>query len=297
MSTRLVTIGGSDAAAACRVDPYRSRLRLAAEKLGLIDPPHESEAMRWGRVLEPVIDDELTRRGFEVMPHPQDVTLTDDRGRKPWLTGRPDGYAVLAGTRGLLERKTVSAYAHDGTVPAHYACQVQHYLHLTGLPACLLAVLVGGQRLETHVLERDDRAIALILEREEELFTYLKRGKLPPADQGTEDERSTLVVLRPDHAPGKRHRVSTADMVHVEALRAIHYQQAQLKDARRRHEDALIEAAGDAEELIDPYDARIAWFRHVASSRIDTKALRSAHPRIAEEFTTTTHTRPFKLVT
>ena len=61
------TIGGSEAAAACGVDPYRSRVWLWGEKTGRpgFERP-ETEAMRWGKRLEDDIDDALRELGYDV---------------------------------------------------------------------------------------------------------------------------------------------------------------------------------------------------------------------------------------
>ena len=48
-------IGGSDAAAIIGVDPYKSALEVYADKLGLTDGKKDTEAMAWGRRLEPLV--------------------------------------------------------------------------------------------------------------------------------------------------------------------------------------------------------------------------------------------------
>ena len=45
-------IGGSDAATIVGLNPYRSRLELYADKLGMMPEKEDSEAMRIGRDLE-----------------------------------------------------------------------------------------------------------------------------------------------------------------------------------------------------------------------------------------------------
>jgi predicted phage-related endonuclease len=56
-------IGGSDAAAICGLDPCRSAFELLLDKTRVVvDDDRAGEAAQWGRLLEPVIADEVARR-------------------------------------------------------------------------------------------------------------------------------------------------------------------------------------------------------------------------------------------
>jgi putative phage-type endonuclease len=55
-------IGGSDAAAALGLSPWKTPLSLYLEKTGDARPFRDNESMLWGRVLEPAIRAEYTRR-------------------------------------------------------------------------------------------------------------------------------------------------------------------------------------------------------------------------------------------
>src|SRR5436309_2038443 len=95
---RTFTIGGSDAAAAAGIDPHKSRMKLWLEKRGVI-PVEESEAMRWGKLLEPVIFEELRERELD----PQHFTLVAGDKKRPWCIGHPDGLVTLDEITALLE--------------------------------------------------------------------------------------------------------------------------------------------------------------------------------------------------
>jgi putative phage-type endonuclease len=179
------TIGGSEAAAAAGVDPHRSRVALWLEKTGRAERP-ETEAMRWGTLLEPVIMRELFERGWQVDPY-ADARGEPRDAERPWLSGHPDAVCSQMGDAAftLLEIKTVGQWAKrewNGEPPATYVAQVQHYLHLTGLDRALLAVLVGGQKLELTTIDRNQRAIDLLLLLEEQFYGFLQRDELPPPD-------------------------------------------------------------------------------------------------------------------
>jgi putative phage-type endonuclease len=209
--TALVTIGGSEAAAACGLDPYKSRVRLWAEKIGLFDPEPAGEPAEWGKRLQPLIAEAVQGRGYDVMPAPADPLYSEAR---PWMRASLDGYAAgvpsLASSppslttawgadgarvRGVFEAKTcglrMAAFWKDGQVPTPYQLQVQHYMAVTGLTWALVACLVGGQRLEIRVVPRDDDSIALMLNLEEEFMEHVREQK-PPDPDGSADATAVL---------------------------------------------------------------------------------------------------------
>ena len=106
---RLEKIGGSEAAAACGVDPHTSRIMLWAEKTGKVER-EQSEAMRWGNLLQPVVYAELEAREWEVMPAPDDEGVHPDL---PWLTGHVDGYVNVDGERGVGTRHRRRLHANS----------------------------------------------------------------------------------------------------------------------------------------------------------------------------------------
>src|SRR5262249_56277445 len=107
LAPRRASIGGSEAASACGLDPYRARIRLWQEKRGEVEN-ETSEAAMWGTILEPVVFHYLEATGHNVMPAPADG-FTDET--LPWLTGHPDGFAELEGEPALLEIKTPGHWA------------------------------------------------------------------------------------------------------------------------------------------------------------------------------------------
>jgi putative phage-type endonuclease len=285
-----VTVGGSDAAAAAGVDPYRSRVMLWLELTGRVQRP-ESEAMRWGTLLQPIIAAELSERGVETMPGPAEYR---DETR-PWLVGHPDGFVVVDGERGVLEIKTAGTWSHnaDGP-PLHYVAQVQHYLHLTDLDVGLIAVLVGGQRLDTYTIERDQRAIDLLLAAESDFVRYVERDTPPPVD-GSDSARAALGLLYPEARAGKTVRLLGEDWADLRELR----RRREARDVLERQitalENRLKAVMGDAEQALSPYDTPALSWKTVTTTRLDITRLRAEQPEIAAQYSTTTTTRRFAL--
>ena len=104
-TTASVEIGGSEAGAVCGVDPFRSAVRVWLEKTGRAEPVEDTEAMAWGRALEPVIVAELKRRGYATRIGER----IDTGAHFPWMRATLDGFVMLDGEQGVLEVKTCGA--------------------------------------------------------------------------------------------------------------------------------------------------------------------------------------------
>jgi len=289
------TLGGSVAASAAGIDPYRSRVMAWAELTGRVDR-EPSEAMEWGNRLEPVIDAAMTERGYELMPAPADGFTDPER---PWLIGHPDGFAALSGERVVYERKTMGQWAHrangsGAAVPLPYQAQAQVYMHLTDCSRTLLATLVGGQRLDVGVVERDDAAIAALLERLADFRDHLRRDK-PPAPDGSDSARAAVIALFPGAQESKAYRLSRAEWECVKELRALREQAATVAEQIQARENLLKLAMGDAEHAISPHDTDALHWRNTRAARLDVKALRELRPDVAAEYEIVTTTRRFTL--
>lgn len=290
------TIGGSEAAAAAGIDPHRSRVGLWLEKTGRVEC-EETEAMRWGTLLQPVIEAELHERGYHVADtehfRPRELT---DRAR-PWLVGHPDGYVGIGDAFAVLEVKTVGQWAKrewNGQPPLAYMAQVQHYLHLTGLDRALLAVLVGGQRLELTEIERNDRWIATLIELEQEfLDRYLKPDLPPPVRH---DDADNLARMFPEHEPGRKVRLAKDALDVLAELRARTAQRDAIDRQCETLRNQLKATMGDAETALDAHDDEVIHWRTFTSERVDVTRLRAERPDVAAEFVKATHSRRFQPV-
>jgi putative phage-type endonuclease len=291
----LCTIGGSEIAAAAGVDPYRSRVALWLEKTGRLDPP-ETEAMRWGELLEPAIWNELEDRGYELtVSNP--AGLTD--AERPWLVGHPDGFVALGAETGVLEVKTASPWVArhewaDGGAPLAYAAQLHHYFHLTGLSVGLLACLVGGRRLELRTVRRDEAIIAGLLALADDFYGYVTTERPPPPD-GSDSARDALAAMWPEAAPGKVARLDRAGTAELREYRLRHAAAAAAQRQADEYQQLLQARMGDAETLIGPNDEPVARWPSFTTRRLDTTRLRAELPEIADRYTVATTSRRFTL--
>ena len=100
----------------------------------------------------------------------------------------------------ILECKTAGingARLWKEGVPEYVQLQVMHQLAVTGKQAADVAVLLGGQMLEIHRIERDEQMIARLIELERKFWHYVETDTPPPAD-GTASAESALRCLYPE---------------------------------------------------------------------------------------------------
>ena len=283
-------IGGSQAAAACGIDPFCSRVELYQRKVSG-EQREASEAMTWGTLLEPVIADVLRERGYDVVSNGSPIYDPD----RPWLVGHPDGYATVGSSLGVVEIKTASwRQSWDDGVPVHYQAQVQHYLHLTGFERAVVACLIGGQRLEVRELDRDQRAIDHMLAAEHDFWQHVVNGE-PPAPDGSKSAADALLAMFPNAHKGLVHRCD-ADLWRVWWKYLARREQRLAVQAQEDEYEAIIKAAiGDADTLISPRDAEVAHWRNVSRTALDVTRLRKEAPHIYTQYAKETTTRRFTL--
>ena len=207
LEVRKTGIGSSDAAAAVGLNPYQSQLELWMVKTGRdsglpkVDPHDEESPMYWGTLLEPIVAAHYTRRSGNRVRKINAVLQHPDPD-KAWMLANIDREIIGAYDVQILECKTAgiqgSRLWKDG-VPEYVQLQVHHQLAVTGKQAADVAVLIGGQHLEIHRIERDEVLIRNLIQLEREFWHYVETDTPPPAD-GSESADLALRCLYPQDA-------------------------------------------------------------------------------------------------
>lgn len=202
LTVRKGGIGSSDAGSAVGLNPYKSQLELWMEKTGKdaglpkTDPQDETSPMYWGTLLEPIVAAHYTkrtgnrvRRVNAVLQHPSE----------PWMRANLDREIVGATDVQILECKTAGmngARLWKEGVPEYIQLQVMHQLAVTGKQAADVAVLICGQELQVHRIERDEAMIAQLIELERHFWRFVELDLAPPAD-GSDSADVALRALYP----------------------------------------------------------------------------------------------------
>ena len=198
-------IGSSDAAAAVGLNPYKSQLELWLEKTGRdtslpkLDPQDEESPAYWGNVLEPIVAWHYSKRSGNRVRRINAV-LQHPNSELSWMLANIDREVIGADDVQILECKTAGingARLWKEGVPEYVQLQVMHQLAVTGKQAADVAVLLGGQSLEVHRIERDEQMIARLIELERKFWSYVETDTPPPAD-GSASAEAALRCLYPE---------------------------------------------------------------------------------------------------
>ena len=294
LAVRKQGIGSSDAAAAVGLNPYKSQLELWLEKTGRDDllpkaDPHDEESpMYWGNILEPIVAAHYTKRTSHrvrrinaVLQHP-DPSL-------PWMLANIDREVIGTSDVQILECKTAGingARLWKEGVPEYVQLQVQHQLAVTGKLAADVAVLLGGQHLEIHRIERDETMIARLIQLEREFWRYVEADTPPPAD-GSDSAELALRCLYPqdtgstvDFSQDRNLSATFADLVSVrQTLSGFEKLEASLKQS-------LQQAIGDASKALFETGS-ITWKKAKDGNGIDLASLLKDQPDLAQRYAVT----------
>ncbi|WP_353627693.1 lambda-exonuclease family protein [Ralstonia pseudosolanacearum] len=289
LEVRKTGIGGSDAAAAVGLNPFKSQLELWLEKTGRDaelpkpDPNDTTEPIYWGTLLEPIVAAAYTqqtghrvRKVNAVLRHPSIPFMLANLDRE--VVGVPDVH--------ILECKTAGEFGarhwQDG-VPEYVQLQVQHQLCVTGKRAADVAVLLCGQQLAVHRIERDDELIARLIPLEAQFWHYVETDTPPPGD-GSESADRALRCLYPrdsggtvDFSDDRQLSGAFADLVAVrEQIESLEVTAAKLKQT-------IQYAMGDASRALFE-TGEVTFKRSKDSTSTDLERLRADHPELAQRY-------------
>ena len=290
LSIRQSGIGSSDAAAAVGLHPYKSQLELWMEKTGRQVSDSEpsrgeqlTSPLHWGQVLEPIVADHYARHtGYRV----QRVNAILQHTEHPWMLANLDREIVGNDEVQILECKTAGVFGarlwKEG-VPEYVQLQVMHQLAVTGQQAADVAVLLGGHQLEIHRIARDEAMIEQLIALERRFWDYVENDTPPPAD-GSDSADQALRSLFPQddgEVIDLSHDVALSQaFVDLQRVRQT-LDEAKKEEARLKHR--LQQAMGEATLATFP-SGSLSWKQARPTTRLDTKALRAAHPDLVAAF-------------
>ena len=195
-------IGGSDAAAVLGVNEYQSPFSIWAQKVQGTEVA-ENAAMRWGRLLEPVVlqafAEDAQRELFP--PPPWTIFAREDR---PWQRCTPDSFFRREEELAIVQVKcTAERNADDweGSGPLMYQIQIQHEMLVTGVQHGTLVVLIGNRELRWIDVEPNPAFCEAMTVSESQFWELVQRETPPPVD-GSEATREAIALLHPQQTGG-----------------------------------------------------------------------------------------------
>lgn len=279
LKERMSGIGGSDAPAALGLSKWKTPLSLYMEKRGELAPQPESEPMRWGTRLEPIVRQEYADRTGELVRVPEGILRHPQHA---WMLANIDG---VTDSRRLVEIKTArtaEGWGESGgdEIPQAYLIQVQHYLTVTALSVADVAVLIGGQDYRQYEVPADPELQELIVEQEAEFWKAVQDGTPPNpvtyADMVTRYGRSSRSGTVP---------ASDEVLEAIMSLRRFKVERDELDAEEEAVKSIVLAAFGEFDTLVDNGGRPVAtWKASKAPQRLDAGALREAHPEIYQQF-------------
>lgn len=304
LAVRKQGIGSSDAAAAIGLNPYQSQLELWLVKTGRdgnlpkADPHDEESPMYWGNLLEPIVAAHYTKRTGNrvrrinaVLQHP-DPSLS-------WMLANIDREVTGASDVQILECKTAGingARLWKEGVPEYVQLQVHHQLAVTGKQTADVAVLLGGQHLEIHRIERDDGLIARLIELERQFWLHVETDTPPPAD-GSDSAETALRCLYPED---RGQTIDFKDQRNLSAcfadLLAVRQSIAEQEKLEAQFKQTLQQAMGEASRA-DFETGSVTWKKAKDSVVMDMTRLLKDQPELQQRYAVTkTGSRRFLIV-
>jgi len=168
-------LGSSDAPVVMGVSPWKTRLKLWEEKLGVAPKFQGNFATQRGHDLEP-----KARAAFELETGLEFPAIVAEHKNYPFIRASLDGFN--AEENAILEIKCPGKADHqtaiDGKVPEKYWPQLQHQILVTGATKCYY-YSYDGEKGATVIVEPDLEYIKRLLE-EETKFWDLVQNKIQP---------------------------------------------------------------------------------------------------------------------
>jgi putative phage-type endonuclease len=292
LTERKSGLGGSDAAAACGLDPFKSARALYEEKTGGLTEFSDNRFTRAGRILESGIAD-LFAEVHGLQLRKKHVMAT--HRKHPFMLAHVD--RVVVGQRALVEVKNVDGFVYRNSgewgeedtdhVPLRYLFQALHYLVTLDYEVCFFAVLVGGNDLKRYVVRRDKETEELLVENERAFWIDHVMKGLPPSHDF--DSGEVFKLVKRLH-PGSDGRI-------IELPEDVYGYHLALQDAVKREKSARLEADGYRARILDAMNGAAIGRFSVGGEYRYSQIHREGYTVQATDFTTLRYCKSSKDVT
>lgn len=180
----------------------------------------------------------------------------------------------------------------NGKVPLKYYCQLQHYFVVTGLTWGYFTALVGGNKLYSVYVERNENFIERLIE-EEALFIYHVENRIPPEIDSSEGCKEALGRLykKPNETFSELEDDEFGEwlLLRQELKDQLEEMDAAFKEQIKPLEEQLTFAENRMKNLIGNDKGvtwqgwKVTWGERAGRKSADIKLLEEKYPDIAKE--------------
>jgi putative phage-type endonuclease len=285
-------IGGSDVSSILEQNPYSTPLQVWMRKKGLMPPIESSPIMDFGHYFEPILAAHF--EGVTGLKTRQ-VHKTYQHQEHSFLRANIDRMVLASGSEptAVLELKTTTSLrtkSLDGEIPQEWFLQIQHYLGITGYEKAYLQIY-ERDTCTFHEPMLIDRADDLIIQNMNTLINWwnvhMVGGKRPEPINGED-----CLILYPDSTDGAIKEVTPTQFKLYKELVEIRGRKEELEQSEEYLKTLLKQAIGESEVLVCGGKPLVKW-KSTSQNRLDTTAIRKAHPELCKAFINKTTTRRF----
>jgi len=292
LAIRKMGLTGTDIAAIAGESPYDSALSVYANKLSLMPPKEENEAMALGTYMEDPIALLWQKRNPGVKIRKVPYIL--QHKQHDWMLGNIDRH-IVAPSEGVLEVKLVGPHAMKGwgaddepKIPTQYHLQVMWYLMCTGLTHCKIAALLAGTKLSERVVEYDKEMAEAIMEISHQFWFDHVLKESPPAIDDSDATKNALNEMFKDPF---EHEVVIPDL--APWLGRYDVVSAKLKELKKEEEEIKnnlkFYLGNNCTDAVCS-DRKVTW-RPSTTNRFDTEKFKKDHPALYKMYINPTTSR------
>jgi len=272
-------------------------VQLWAEKTGHPSfAPKQGINLRFGQHLEPFVAAEYERAtGLVALVHQDPIFHREHRfffaHVDRLVKSDPNSNHCVDGITPadtVLECKTASAFnqdewggPHTDQVPTHYMLQCAWYMAITQCMQADVAVLIGNQDFRIFRIHRNFDLERALLEHAKRFWEECVLKGVPPTPKSSSDAG----ILYPLIKEGTRIQASAEVARNIERLRELQLHMKDLDQEMEHMKSLVMSCMGESEELAIGDRVLATWKSTKPVKRLDTKALKAAHPDITNAFT------------
>jgi predicted phage-related endonuclease len=146
-----------------------------------------------------------------------------------------------------------------------------------------VAVLLGGQELQIHRINRDDELITQLITLEKRFWSFVESDTPPPAD-GSESAGLSLQVLFPqDNGITVNFEADMGMNGVFSDWLDVRNQLSELEKQELRYRQALQQGMGEATRAEFEHGT-VSWKKAKDSVSLDTAAVLAVHPELLQQF-------------
>lgn len=279
---RKMGITGTDAAAICGLNPYKSAMQVFVDKTTETIEEFDNESMRQGRDLEAYVAERFCELYGKKVRRVNAICISDEH---PFMLADFD--RVIVGERAGLECKTVSAYGSDkwsdGKIPLHYQLQCQHYLAVSGFDCWYIAALILGKEFIVHKIERDEELIQNLITIEKRFWEENVLAGVMPEPDGSKQASELLAKYYPKEK-GKRTVLSDQFSLQLKRREELAELIKKMESEKKTIEQTLLKYLGENESTEAENSQFFVRWTSYDNTRIDTDLLKREAPEIYERY-------------